>query len=334
MIMIYFVTATDGAVSIAAPPEAYIPQEVGIEQAWNQFIAQEAVRHSWAQGTMEKFNQLHAHLLRWNPNLEFSHLDADGIIRYVSYLQDNLGLKNSTVQRLLAFLRWFLRWASRNGFPVPADALATPPKIKVLKQKPVFLEWEELMSLFLMEIRPQDSTLRKARDIFCFCCFTGLRFSDAIGLMRANVGAGEITFTTVKTSRSITVELNRYASAILRRNMDANDGFALPHISKQAFNRSIKKVCLLGGLTREVSQEWYQGTDRKRRQRPLWSVVSSHTGRRTFICNALKLGIPPQVVMQWTGHSSYRSMQPYVGVSDSTRREAMRSFDKEDGKML
>ena len=44
--MIYFVTATDGAVSIAAPPDAYIPQEDGIEKAWHHFIAQEAVRHS------------------------------------------------------------------------------------------------------------------------------------------------------------------------------------------------------------------------------------------------------------------------------------------------
>lgn len=332
--MIYFVTATDGAVSIAAPPDAYIPQEDGIEKAWHHFIAQEAVRHSWAQGTMEKFNQLHAHLMRWDPCLEFSHLDAVGIIRYVSYLQDDLGLKNSTIQRLLAFLRWFLRWASRNGYPVPADALTPSPKVKILKQKPVFLEWEELMGLFRLEIPPEDSTLRKTRDVFCFCCFTGLRFSDAIGLKRANVGAGEITFTTVKTSRTITVELNRFASAILQRNRKVKDGFALPQMSKQAFNRNIKKVCLLCGLTREVSQEWYQGTRRKSRQRPLWAIVSSHTGRRTFICNALKLGIPPQVVMQWTGHSSYRSMQPYVGVSDATRREAMRSFDKEDGKLL
>lgn len=38
----------------------------------------------------------------------------------------------------------------------------------------------------------------------------------------------------------------------------------------------------------------------------------SHTGRRTFICNALAMGIPPQVIMKWTGHSDYKAMKPYI----------------------
>ena len=35
--------------------------------------------------------------------------------------------------------------------------------------------------------------------------------------------------------------------------------------------------------------------------------------------------------MQWTGHSAYRAMQPYVGVSARRRADAMRLFDNLPG---
>ena len=33
---------------------------------------------------------------------------------------------------------------------------------------------------------------------------------------------------------------------------------------------------------------------------PKYEMLSTHAGRRTFICLALSSGIPPQVVMKWT----------------------------------
>ena len=44
--------------------------------------------------------------------------------------------------------------------------------------------------------------------------------------------------------------------------------------------------------------------------RPKWELVGTHSGRRTFIVNALSLGITPNVVMKWTGHSDYKAMKP------------------------
>ena len=39
------------------------------------------------------------------------------------------------------------------------------------------------------------------------------------------------------------------------------------------------------------------------------------------------MGIPPTVVMQWTGHSDYAAMQPYIGVSQDTKAAAMELFN-------
>ena len=61
--------------------------------------------------------------------------------------------------------------------------------------------------------------------------------------------------------------------------------------------------------------------------RPKYELLSSHCGRRTFICNALALGIPPHVVMKWTGHSEYSAMKPYIDAADSLKTESMSKFD-------
>ena len=46
-------------------------------------------------------------------------------------------------------------------------------------------------------------------------------------------------------------------------------------------------------------------------------------GRRTFIVNALSLGIPPNVVMKWTGHNDYKAMKPYIDIVDSIKAREM-----------
>lgn len=46
-----------------------------------------------------------------------------------------------------------------------------------------------------------------------------------------------------------------------------------------------------------------------------------------FFCKALSLGILPNVVKKWTGHSDYKAMKPYIGIGDSIKVEAMSRFD-------
>ena len=60
---------------------------------------------------------------------------------------------------------------------------------------------------------------------------------------------------------------------------------------------------------------------------PKWELVGTHTGRRTFIVNALSLGITPNIVMKWTGHSDYKAMKPYIDIVDSIKASSMTKFD-------
>ena len=60
---------------------------------------------------------------------------------------------------------------------------------------------------------------------------------------------------------------------------------------------------------------------------PKYELLVSHVGRRTFICNALSLGIPAQVVMKWTGHSDYKAMKPYIDIADDIKAVSMSKFN-------
>lgn len=42
------------------------------------------------------------------------------------------------------------------------------------------------------------------------------------------------------------------------------------------------------------------------------------------------LGIPPNVVMKWTGHKDYNAMKPYIAIADSVKKEMMARFNQEE----
>ena len=43
--------------------------------------------------------------------------------------------------------------------------------------------------------------------------------------------------------------------------------------------------------------------------------------------STLSLGIPPNIVMKWTGHSDYSSMKPYIDIVDDIKATSMTKFN-------
>ena len=87
---------------------------------------------------------------------------------------------------------------------------------------------------------------------------------------------------------------------------------ALPVISNQKMNDYLKELGELAEINETCTGNLLQGNERIDEVTPKYALLSTHAGRRTFICNALALGIPAQVVMKWTGHSDYKAMKPYI----------------------
>jgi len=299
-------------------------------KVFDEFVRDCGRLNDWTDSTYEKFAAVKNHLMNFRDGLTFDFFDEKGLNDYVTYLRDVKEMRNSTIGKQLSFLKWFLRWAFKKGLHQNNAYDSYKPKLKSTQKKIIFLTWEELNKLREFEIPAAKQALDRVRDVFLFQCFTGLRYSDVFNLRRSDIKGDHIEVTTVKTSDSLIIELNNHSKAILDKYKDVafEDDKVLPVITNQKMNDYLKELAELAGIDEPVRQTYYRGNERIDEVTPKYALLGTHAGRRTFICNALALGIPPQVVMKWTGHSDYKAMKPYIDIADDIKANAMSKFNQ------
>ena len=299
-------------------------------QVFDDFVEDSGRQNNWTDSTFEKFATVKNHLTNFREGLTFEFFDERGLNDYVGYLRDVKEMRNSTIGKQLSFLKWFLRWAYKKGVHQNNAYDSYKPKLKSTQKKIIFLTWNELNRLREFKIPFNKQALERVRDVFLFQCFTGLRYSDVFNLRRSDIKGDHIEVTTVKTSDSLIIELNNHSKAILDKYKDVafEDDKVLPVITNQKMNDYLKELAELAGIDEPIRQTYYKGNERIDEVTPKYALLGTHAGRRTFICNALALGIPPQVVMKWTGHSDYKAMKPYIDIADDIKANAMSKFNQ------
>ena len=299
-------------------------------QVFDDFVEDCGCQNNWTDSTFEKFAAVKNHLTNFREGLTFEFFDERGLNDYVGYLRDVKKMRNSTIGKQLSFLKWFLRWAYKKGVHQNNAYDSYKPKLKSTQKKIIFLTWNELNRLREFKIPSNKQALERVRDVFLFQCFTGLRYSDVFNLRRSDIKGDHIEVTTVKTSDSLIIELNNHSKAILDKYKDVafEDDKVLPVITNQKMNDYLKELAEMAGIDEPVRQTYYKGNERIDDVTPKYVLLGTHAGRRTFICNALALGIPPQVVMKWTGHSDYKAMKPYIDIADDIKANAMSKFNQ------
>lgn len=316
-----------------------------------RFFLEESSARAWTHSTLILYKTLETVLKDWRKDLKFSDFTLSGLNDFVKHMRTVRGVRDSTLLKHLTRLRTFLSWASRQGYDVGTAYKDFRPAVHSVSNDVVFLTWDELMRVFRCEIPASGSSVRltdytgkeyikivedasgiaSARDIFCFCAFTSLRYSDSQNLRTEHI-SGEsdsmvVKITTQKTGVRLTIQLNKYARAVLDRQKKTSDGYALPRLSNQRMNIYLKDLAELCEINTPVTLTYYRGSERIDKTLPKFKAIGTHTARRTFICNALSLGIPAEVVMKWTGHADYASMKPYIDVADETKAKEMSKFD-------
>ena len=299
-------------------------------QVFDDFVEDCGRQNNWTDSTFEKFAAVKNHLTNFRERLTFEFFDERGLNDYVGYLRDVKEMRNTTIGKQLSFLKWFLRWAFKKGVHQNNAYDSYKPKLKSTQKKIIFLTWDELNRLREFKTPSNKQALERVRDVFLFQCFTGLRYSDVFNLRRSDIKGDHIEVTTVKTSDSLIIELNKHSKEIIEKYKDVafEDGKVLPVITNQKMNDYLKELAELAGIDEPVRQTYYRGNERIDEVTPKYALLGTHAGRRTCICNALALGIPPQVVMKWTGHSDYKAMKPYIDIADDIKANAMSKFNQ------
>lgn len=295
-----------------------------------EFISENETINQWTWGTIEKFNAIENHFKDFNARLSLDEYDKAHLAKFVQFLIDKKDMRNSTVKKQLGYLKWFFRWCQEKGYCNCGDYQSFDPKLKTTPKKVIFLDEHELEQLETYEIPENKKYLERVRDIFLFCCYSSLRYSDVYNLKRSDIQNNKMLITTIKTHDDLAIELNKTTTALLKKYADCDfpDNKALPVITNQKMNDYLKELCELAGIDTPISEVFYKGGVRHEITTPKYALMSTHAGRRTFICKALSMNIPPEVVMKWTGHSDYKAMKPYIAVADKVKADAMKLFDK------
>ena len=312
------------------PTEEVQEEQKGFWEIFNEFVSECGKQNNWTDSTYEKFAAVKNHIKEFKAEPTFVYFDEEGLNNYVDFLRKTKDMRNSTIGKQLGFLKWFIRWAFKKGYHQNIAFETFKPKLKNTPKKVIFLTWDELNKLKACNIPQNKQYLERVRDVFLFCCFTGLRYSDAYNLRTSDVKADHIEITTVKTADSLVIELNNHSKAILEKYKDVHfeGNKVLPVISNQKMNDYLKELGELAEINEPIRETYYKGNQRIDEVTPKYALLGTHAGRRTFICNALALGIPAQVVMKWTGHSDYKAMKPYIDIADDIKANAMSRFNQ------
>ena len=296
---------------------------------YKEFLQDGSALRSWSPATRRCYEGVLPLLDRFDPSLRIDRIGSRTLERVYLHLTGR-HLANRSINWYITVLKAFLSWAQKRGYPVDASFGEFKPRIKTIPKTVVFLNWDELMALFNHDSASWSVRWHIVSDWFLLACFTGLRISDIASLHWSDVQDGSIVVVTHKTAVPLRIELNHYSRAILARCREraGTSPSVMPQMDLRNMNKTLKQICRAMGFETPVTSFSYrEGGKRVERVRPKWQEISMHCGRRTFICNALALGISPTVVMQWTGHRNYSSMKPYIAVSDAEKARQMAKFD-------
>jgi len=227
-------------------------------------------------------------------------------------------LNNTTIAKALSTLKTFLGYARKHGIKV--NNSYRDFTIKREKLEVIALTQEEFDSL-LKEDLTDNKRLGKVRDIFCFACSTGLRYSDIAQLKREHIADNFIKLTIKKTKIPLTIPLNSISASILDKYKDLAK--PLPIISNQNLNYYIKELCKLTGIDQQIEIVRFYGKKREVKTYRKHDLIHFHTARKTFVTLSLEKGMSAEEVMTISGHEDYKSFSRYVKVTEDRKKVVM-----------
>jgi integrase len=258
-------------------------------------------------------------------SVDLKNIDFDFEERFTKFLFTDRNYNVNSLDGAKAQVAAFMNYAVERG-------LTTNLTFKKFSREKaevdtIALTDKEIDAIYKLKLEPGTDSL--IRDMFCFNCLVGLRFSDVILVNKEKRTGDYLKFQDIKTGKMIVAPLRERAIKILERN---NNRFK--EISNSHFNMRIKEVAKqIPMLQEKVEIHTTNGGIRKDEIVSKWEIIGSHTGRRTFATNAIKAGIPAHVVMKITGHKTYAAFQRYIRIDGQMSAEFMMSeFKKIDSK--
>jgi len=217
-------------------------------------------------------------------------------------MSHNTVMKHLQRLRKIVNLAYQLEWIEKDPF------IRWKPTFEQRQRD--FLGQNELSNLETYHF-PIDR-LDRVRDLFVFSCYTGISYSDIMGLTKNNLiigmdGKSWIATKRLKTKTTVRVPLLEPAQKILDKYeghpVTIHSGTLLPKITNEKTNLYLKEIADAVGIKKNLT---------------------FHMARHTFATTVtLSNGVPIETVSKLLGHTKLATTQIYARVLDKKLSEDM-----------
>jgi site-specific recombinase XerD len=253
--------------------------------------------------TYDKYRRSASHMLEFLSN-EFKvrnyalrKIDKPFLEQYFQFLRSTRKISHNTAVKYVTFLKTILMPAIHAGV-----FKNDPFKELRLRQKPVYkgyLTQEEINLLSNADLDSKD--LDRIRDLFLFCCYTGLAYTDLRQLDRRHIlkmsdDSYIIRKPRQKTGQESMIPLLPAAIRILLKYSLTSDfrDFRWVVSANQNMNFNLKTIGKKAGISKDLHM---------------------HLARHTFATTVtLTNGVPIETVSVMLGHSSLKQTQHYAKI--------------------
>lgn len=261
----------------------------------------------FAAGTAERYRTCRKHVADYikkkykKNDIPVRDVDHKFITGMEYYLKTTRKCAHNSAIKYITNFKKIIRIAHANDWIDKDPFLHWKGKLKIVERE--FLTEEEIQKINALELKMER--LDQVRDIFIFCCFTGLAYADVKKLNRGDIVLGADGEEWVKTKRSKTdtrsnipilpiakVIIDKYKDNKLLKEKD----LVLPVLSNQKMNAYIKEIATLAGITKNLT---------------------FHLARHTFATTVtLTNGVPIESVSKMLGHTNLKTTQHYAKILD------------------
>ncbi|NEW79189.1 MAG: site-specific integrase [Gelidibacter sp.] len=261
----------------------------------------------FAPGTAERYKTAKMHVEDYIgkeyhvTDIPVKDVDHKFITGFEYYLKTVRNCSHNTSIKYITNFKKIIRIAYANDWISKDPFFNWKARLKIVDRE--YLSKEEIQKM--IEKGVHTKRLDQVKDIFIFCCFTGLAYADVKKLCNNDLVIGIDGEYWIKTKRTKTdtrsnIPVLPTAAAILNKYADhpevINSNKLLPVSSNQKMNAYLKEIAGLCEINKNLT---------------------FHLARHTFATTVtLSNGVPIESVSKMLGHKSLKTTQHYAKILD------------------
>lgn len=240
--------------------------------------------------------------------LPFDKLDWSFFDQFKRALYD-ADLVDATVKKYIEYLKTFLNWSLKRGYPVNLvfKGWSTPSKFKT--RISLTLEELERLEKAMLPVGPGIG-----RDFLCLEARTGQRISDLLAFDKRDFDGKAWTFNQKKTGQRVRIPRKGFIAPAF--NILEKYNFKMPQYTRRHINVLIRQACDIVNINQLIADEKWQEGKRSVKDVEKWTKITSHTGRRTFMTLGLQFIKNAKFVKDLAG-VTWQTIRHYEGESEA-----------------